>query len=98
MYRIENTIVERLKEQDLNAIDLLQTYTKINDKTERRITIAGAINDNPYELMIFENTDEAVVIQMKELGFDEKFIRNIQENAIKHNEPIRILRFLEKKE
>ena len=36
MYRIESKIVEKLKEQDLNAIDLLQEYVNVR-KTEERI-------------------------------------------------------------
>ncbi|KKL82647.1 hypothetical protein LCGC14_1982700 [marine sediment metagenome] len=97
MYRIESTIIERLKEQDLGIDDLLRGHAKTEDKT---ITISDTVTyrDDPYEIVTFENTDEAVVVQMKELGFDEKTIKAIQENAIKHNESIKILRFLEEKE
>lgn len=94
MYRIKSTIAEKLKEQGLNATNLLQAHAKTEDKM---ITVSDTViyYDDPYEIVTIENTDEAVA-QMKEFGFDEKSIKAIRENATKHSEDIKILRFLEK--
>lgn len=94
MYRIGSKIVEELKEQGLNATDLLQAHAKTEDKIITIIDTATS-HDGLYEIVTIENTGEAVA-QMKEFGFDEKSIKAIRENATKHGEDIRILRFLGK--
>ena len=58
MYRIENTIVERLKERDLNAIDLLQEYAKNNRKQTGTIKVTYQIDNKTREKLIEIGIDD----------------------------------------
>ena len=59
MYRIESTIVERLKEQDLNAIDLLQAYAKSH--TKQKIEVAKrVVEDEEFITTYFDNRIEII--------------------------------------
>jgi len=73
MYRIESKIVEELKEQDLNAIDLLQEHAKKNNKSD----LDGGV-------IYYEITDE-ILAKLKIVGIDgeKDLIDSIQ--AAVHN-------------
>lgn len=59
MYRIESEIVEKLKGQDLSAIDLFQEYVK--DHKKRKIEVPRRIvEDEEFIITYFDNKIEIV--------------------------------------
>ncbi|KKL82646.1 hypothetical protein LCGC14_1982690 [marine sediment metagenome] len=59
MYRIESTIVEELKEQDLNADDLLQAHTKKYTKQKIEV-VRRIVEDEEFITTFFDNKIEIV--------------------------------------
>lgn len=81
MYRIENTIVEKLNEEGLNATDFLRKHAKERkSETERRV-------------VYYEITDEFLA-ELKVIGIDaeRELIAAIQHVANNIGSEIKILR------
>ncbi len=81
MYRIESTIVERLKEQDLNATDLLQTYANVRKHKVKKVKedILHAV-DNLNEKIKNLSNDGMTDIELIKLLEDAGMIVNRNKN------------------
>lgn len=78
-FYIEDIFIEELKEQNLNAIDLLQTHAKKQKK---------------QQVVIFDIGDETIE-ELKRIGIiniEQEIIDAIQKNANEHGETIEIIR------
>jgi len=62
MYRIESTVIKRLREQDLSIDTLLQEYAKNNRKQTIPIKVTYHIDNDVREKLI-----EAGIVDMEEL-------------------------------
>lgn len=58
MYRIENTIVEKLNEEGLNATDLLQEHAKI--KKQKIEIVRRVVEDEEFITTYFDDKIEIV--------------------------------------
>ncbi|KKL10798.1 hypothetical protein LCGC14_2552230 [marine sediment metagenome] len=81
MYRIESKIVEKLKEQDLNATDLLQEHAK--KRTKRKISREGLRLLEEYhvlmkKIIVEDYDDQNTQLAMNSLQAIEEFQKELE--------------------